>query len=187
MHQVTNDNTEFAPSPRLMRRCNKNRNKNRKRQWLWLWSDCYFLDVELYIGVYCNIILYIQLCQSLRTIETQKDSRTCHGVRYTAIAWTLVPALQTSTCNVPRNVVNHATLWITILQNTTTLIIHAMTPPNNAQSTGNEGDILLAIQAIRLGQILSIRQAVSVYKVLNSTLRRRMNGTRSKRDSFTGK
>jgi hypothetical protein len=26
-----------------------------------------------------------------------------------------------------------------------------------------------------------------VYKVLNSTLRRRMNGTRSKRDSFTGK
>jgi hypothetical protein len=62
-----------------------------------------------------------------------------------------------------------------------------MTPPNNAQSTGNEGDILLAIQTIRLGQIPSIRQAVSVYKVPNSTLRRRMNGIRSKRDSFIGK
>ena len=62
-----------------------------------------------------------------------------------------------------------------------------MTPPNNAQSTINEGDILLASQAIRLGQIPSIRQAASVYKVTNSTLRRRMNGTRSKRDSDTGK
>jgi hypothetical protein len=62
-----------------------------------------------------------------------------------------------------------------------------MTPPNNAQSTINEGDILLASQAIRLGQISSIRQAASVYKVTNSTLRRRMNGTRSKRDSDTRK
>ena len=62
-----------------------------------------------------------------------------------------------------------------------------MTPPNNAQSSLNEGDLLLASQAIRLGQIPSIRQAASVYKVPNSTLRRRMNGTRSKRDSDTGK
>jgi hypothetical protein len=62
-----------------------------------------------------------------------------------------------------------------------------MTPPNNAQSTINEGDILLASQAIRLGQIPSIRQAASVYNVTSSTLRRRMNGTRSKRDSDIGK
>jgi hypothetical protein len=62
-----------------------------------------------------------------------------------------------------------------------------MTPPNNAQSTINEGDTLLASQAIKLGQIPSIRQAVLVYQVPNSTLRRRMNGTRSKRDSDTGK
>jgi hypothetical protein len=62
-----------------------------------------------------------------------------------------------------------------------------MTPPNNAQSTINEGDILLASQAIRLGQIPSIRQAASVYNVTRSTLRRRINGTRSKRDSDIGK
>jgi hypothetical protein len=62
-----------------------------------------------------------------------------------------------------------------------------MTPPNNAQSTINEGDILLASQAIKLGQIPSIRQAALVYQVPNSTLRRRMNRTRSKRDSDTGK
>ena len=62
-----------------------------------------------------------------------------------------------------------------------------MTLPNNAQSTINEGSILLASQAIRLGQIPSIRQAAEVYKVANSTLRRRMNGTRSKRDSNIGK
>jgi hypothetical protein len=67
------------------------------------------------------------------------------------------------------------------------MIIHAMTPPNNAQSTINEGDILLASQAIKLGQIPSIRQAALVYQVPNSTLRRRMNRTRSKRDSDTGK
>jgi hypothetical protein len=61
-----------------------------------------------------------------------------------------------------------------------------MTPPNNAQSSTNEGDILLAIQAIELGQIRSIRQATAQYNVPYSTLRRRMNGTRSKRDSSAG-
>jgi hypothetical protein len=67
------------------------------------------------------------------------------------------------------------------------MIIHAITPPNNAQSTINKGDILLASQAIKLGQIPSIRQATLVYQVPNSTLRRRMNGTRSKHDSNTGR
>ena len=61
-----------------------------------------------------------------------------------------------------------------------------MTPPNNAQSSTNEGDLLLAIQAIRLGQIPSVRQAAQLYKVPKTTLHRRMNGTRSKRDSFRG-
>jgi hypothetical protein len=57
---------------------------------------------------------------------------------------------------------------------------------NNAQSSSNDGSILLAIQAIELGQIRSIRQAAEVYSVPFSTLRDRMNGTRSKRDSFRG-
>jgi hypothetical protein len=57
---------------------------------------------------------------------------------------------------------------------------------NHAQSSSNEGDILLAIQAIRLGQICSIRQAATQYNVPYSTLRERMNGTRSKRDSSVG-
>ena len=61
-----------------------------------------------------------------------------------------------------------------------------MTPPNNAQLSSNEGDLLLAIQAIRLGQIPSIRQAAEQYNVSRVTLSRRMNGTRSKRDSSVG-
>jgi hypothetical protein len=65
---------------------------------------------------------------------------------------------------------------------TTTLIRRAMAPPNNAQLPSNEGDLLLAIQAIELGQFSSIREAAKRYKVPNSTLRRRMNGTRSKSD-----
>jgi hypothetical protein len=65
---------------------------------------------------------------------------------------------------------------------TTTLIRRAMAPPNNAQLPLNEGDLLLAIQAIELGQFSSIREAAKRYKVPNSTLRRRMNGTRSKSD-----
>ena len=62
-----------------------------------------------------------------------------------------------------------------------------MTPPNNAQSTVNEGNILLASQAIKLGQIPSIRQAAPVYEVSRATLGRRMNGGQSKRDSDKGK
>jgi hypothetical protein len=57
-----------------------------------------------------------------------------------------------------------------------------MNPPNNAQSSFNESSILLAIQAIQLGQISSIRQAAKQYDVPNSTLRRRLNGTPSKND-----
>jgi hypothetical protein len=59
-----------------------------------------------------------------------------------------------------------------------------MTPPNNAQTSSNEGDILLAIQAIELGQIRSIRQAATRYNVPYSTLRRRMDGTQSKSDTI---
>jgi hypothetical protein len=57
---------------------------------------------------------------------------------------------------------------------------------NNAQLSSNEGSILLAIQAIELGQIRSIRQAAEQFTVLFSTLRDRMNGTQLKRDSFRG-
>jgi hypothetical protein len=57
---------------------------------------------------------------------------------------------------------------------------------NNAQLSSNEGSILLAIQAIELGQIRSIRQAAEQFTVPFSTLRDRMNGTQSKRDSFRG-
>jgi hypothetical protein len=61
-----------------------------------------------------------------------------------------------------------------------------MTPPNNAQSSLNEGGMLLAIQAIQLGQIPSIRQAAEQYNVLRTTLSRIMNGTRSKHSTFLG-
>ena len=57
-----------------------------------------------------------------------------------------------------------------------------MAPPNNAQSSPNEGNILLAIQAIRLGQISSMRKAAAQYNIPFSTLRRRMNGSQSKED-----
>jgi hypothetical protein len=57
---------------------------------------------------------------------------------------------------------------------------------NNAQSSSNDGSILLAIQAIELGQIRSIRQATEVYSVPFLTLRDRINRIRSKRDSFRG-
>jgi len=50
------------------------------------------------------------------------------------------------------------------------------------QSIANEGNILLAIRAIQLGQISGIRQAAKQYNIPNSTLRRRMNGIRSKSD-----
>jgi hypothetical protein len=62
-----------------------------------------------------------------------------------------------------------------------------MTPPTNAQSLSKEGNLLLAIQAIELGQIQSIRQAAEQYNVLRVTLSRRMNGTRSKGDTTSGK
>jgi hypothetical protein len=91
-----------------------------------------------------------------------------------------------TTCNVPRTQVGHVSKWATISQTITSLTIHAMTPPNNAQSSSNEGKLLLAIQAIQLGQIPSIRQAAEQYNVSRVTLSRRMNGTRSKRDSSVG-
>ena len=92
----------------------------------------------------------------------------------------------TFTCNVPHTLVSHISMWATNSQIITICITHAMTPPNNAQLSSNEGDSLLAIQAIRLGQIPSVRQAIEQYNVLRATLSRRMNGTRSKRDSSIG-
>jgi hypothetical protein len=67
---------------------------------------------------------------------------------------------------------------------TTIRITHATTPPNNAQSSSNEGDILLAIQAIELRQIHSIRQATAQYNVPYLTLRQRMNGMKAKSDTI---
>ena len=47
----------------------------------------------------------------------------------------------------------------------------------------NEGRIVLALQAYRRGQFLSLRAAARVYNIPNKTLTRRHNGTLSRADS----
>ncbi len=46
-----------------------------------------------------------------------------------------------------------------------------------------EGRILLAVQAIKLGQFKSIRAAATSYDISRSTLQDRINGMTSRRDS----
>jgi hypothetical protein len=58
-----------------------------------------------------------------------------------------------------------------------------MAPPKQAKSSNQEGRILLAKQAIKQGQIQSIRAAAASYDVYLETLRRRVNGIPSRRDS----
>jgi hypothetical protein len=59
----------------------------------------------------------------------------------------------------------------------------AMPSSNQAKSSDQEGRILLAKQAIELGQIQSIRAAADKYDVYFETLRRRVHGIPSRRDS----
>lgn len=58
-----------------------------------------------------------------------------------------------------------------------------MPPPIRALPSNQEGRILLAIEAIILGHIKSIRAAATTYDVPSSTLHDRINGMTSRRDS----
>lgn len=53
---------------------------------------------------------------------------------------------------------------------------------NRKQSIYTEGQILLAISAIKQGQIQSIRRAAQIYNVPRVTLARRLHGTQARRD-----
>ena len=52
-----------------------------------------------------------------------------------------------------------------------------------AQSTSQEDRILLAIQAIKQGYIQNVKSAAETYDIPRTTLRRRIQGTTSRRDS----
>ena len=58
-----------------------------------------------------------------------------------------------------------------------------MPQPTQAKSSNQEGRILLAIQAIKQGQVKSNRAAVVLYDVSKSTLCNRANGITSRHDS----
>ena len=55
--------------------------------------------------------------------------------------------------------------------------------PIQAMASNKEGRILLAMQAIDKGQIRSVRAAASIYNIPPETLRRRIKGQPSRRDS----
>ena len=57
-----------------------------------------------------------------------------------------------------------------------------MVQPNTTQLPCNEEDILLAIVAIKGGQIGNVRQAAATYNVTESTLRNRLAGMPARRD-----
>ena len=58
-----------------------------------------------------------------------------------------------------------------------------MSPPNQALPSNQEGRILLAIQAVKLGQFRSLKAAAISYDVPRTTLSNRINGIASRRDS----
>ena len=58
-----------------------------------------------------------------------------------------------------------------------------MPQPTQAQSSNQEGRILLAIHAIKQGQFQSVRAAATSYDIPRTTLRDRMRGMTSRRDS----
>jgi hypothetical protein len=58
-----------------------------------------------------------------------------------------------------------------------------MPRPIRAKSSNQEGRILLAIQAIKQGKIEGTRPAAVSYDIPESTLRDRINGMTSRRDS----
>jgi hypothetical protein len=55
---------------------------------------------------------------------------------------------------------------------------------NQALPSNQEGRILLAIQAVKLGQFQSVQAAAKSYDIPRSTLRHRLNGMASRRDSY---
>ena len=57
-----------------------------------------------------------------------------------------------------------------------------MSQPQQAPTLYTEADVQLAISDISRNQIQSIRRAEKVYKVPERTIRRRRDGTRSRRD-----
>ncbi|KFY90459.1 hypothetical protein V500_05177 [Pseudogymnoascus sp. VKM F-4518 (FW-2643)] len=59
-----------------------------------------------------------------------------------------------------------------------------MPPPTQAQSSNQEGRILLAINAIKQGQFQSVRAAAASYDIPRTTLRDRIHGMASRRDSI---
>ena len=54
-------------------------------------------------------------------------------------------------------------------------------------NSNKEGRVLLAIQAIRQGQIESMKVAAATYEIPHSALCRRMDGIASRRDSIPDK
>ncbi len=67
-------------------------------------------------------------------------------------------------------------------QNASTSPQFKMSPPNQAQPSTQEGRILLAIQAFKLGQFKSIRAAAKAYDVPYTTLYHRIHRMTSRRD-----
>ena len=59
-----------------------------------------------------------------------------------------------------------------------------MSQPTQAQSSNQEGRILLAIHAIKQGQFQSVRAAAASYDIPRTTLRDRIHGMTSRRDSI---
>jgi Tc5 transposase DNA-binding domain/helix-turn-helix, Psq domain len=59
-----------------------------------------------------------------------------------------------------------------------------MSLPNQVLPSNQEGRILLAIQAVKLRQFQSVRAAAISYDVPRTTLRDRINGIASRRDSL---
>ena len=59
-----------------------------------------------------------------------------------------------------------------------------MPQPTQAQSSNQEGRILLAINAIKQGQFQSVRAAAASYDIPRTTLRDRIHGMASRRDSI---
>ena len=58
-----------------------------------------------------------------------------------------------------------------------------MSQRNKAKKVSKESDLQLAIQALKQDATLSVPRAATIYKVSESTLRRRRAGTLSRRDS----
>ena len=60
-----------------------------------------------------------------------------------------------------------------------------MSPPNQALPSNQEGRILLAIQALKLHHLTSVRIAAITYDIPRTTLRDRINGKAFQHDSIS--